>query len=113
MRSHCCPTCTAGSTAPGCGPDPWCSSVGERGGASEGAATFHSMTSDVPTFDLALSPVARQLAVAYLHDVDLDNRQTLTVGDWVRVRDEESVPLRLRDTELTFRNKPASLAAPT
>jgi hypothetical protein len=65
------------------------------------------MTSDVPTFDLELSPVARQLGVTYLHDVDLDNGQTLTVGDGVRVRNEGCVPLRLRDKDLTFRSKPA------
>ena len=46
------------------------------------------MTTSVPTFDLELSPMVRQIGVAYLHDVDLEAGQELAVDDRVRVRDE-------------------------
>jgi hypothetical protein len=46
------------------------------------------MPAAVPDFEVELSPVARQLGVTYLHDVDLDVGVELAVGDDVRLRDE-------------------------
>lgn len=39
-------------------------------------------------FDLELGPLERQLGVAYLADVDLDDGQTLALGDRIELRDE-------------------------
>jgi hypothetical protein len=41
-----------------------------------------------PVFDIEITPVQRSLSVAYLHDVDLDDDQTLAVGDRIELRDE-------------------------
>ncbi|MDT0186816.1 hypothetical protein Q9S36_42195 [Microbacterium sp. ARD31] len=46
------------------------------------------MSAPVTTFDIELSPVARQLAVAYLHDVDLVAGHEPAVGDRLVLRDE-------------------------
>ncbi|WP_374455630.1 hypothetical protein [Nocardioides sp.] len=40
------------------------------------------------TYDIELSPVARQLGVTYLHDVDLIAGQEPVVGDRLVLRDE-------------------------
>ena len=39
-------------------------------------------------FDVELGPAQRTAGIAYLHDVDLDDDQTLSVGDRVELRDE-------------------------
>jgi hypothetical protein len=46
------------------------------------------MTAPARTYDVELSPVARQIGVAYLHDVDLDAGEELTEGAPVALRDE-------------------------
>lgn len=46
------------------------------------------MTAAISLFDVELSPRARQIGIAYIHDVDLDDGQTLSPGDSVQLRDE-------------------------
>jgi hypothetical protein len=46
------------------------------------------MSTEVPTFTLELSPMARQTGVVYLHDVYLDAGQELASGDRLHVKDE-------------------------
>ena len=52
------------------------------------------------TYDIELSPVARQLEIAYLHDIDLPAGEELTQGDQVILRDEG---LALWDAEVLTR----------
>ena len=47
-----------------------------------------SEPASTPLVDVELTPVARTLAVAYAHDVDLDADQELALGDRVELRDE-------------------------
>jgi hypothetical protein len=58
------------------------------------------MSEPVPTYDIELSPVARQLRIAYLHDIDLRAGEGLTRGDRVILRDEG---LALWDAEVLTR----------
>jgi hypothetical protein len=46
------------------------------------------MTAQARTYDVELSPVARQIGVAYLHDVDLEAGNELAEGARVALRDE-------------------------
>lgn len=46
------------------------------------------MSGPVTTYDIELSPVGRQLGVAYLHDIDFPAGDDLTQGDRVILRDE-------------------------
>lgn len=54
------------------------------------------------TYNIELSPVARQLRIAYLHDVDLTAGEDLTQGDRVVLRDEG---LALWDAEVVAREQ--------
>lgn len=58
------------------------------------------MSGPVKTYDVELSPVGRQLGVAYLHDIDLAAGEDLTQGGRVIVRDEG---LALWDAEVVAR----------
>lgn len=60
------------------------------------------MSRPAATYDMELSPVARQLGVAYLHDVDLLAGQELAQGDRLIVRDEG---LALWDAEVVAREE--------
>lgn len=46
------------------------------------------MSGRATTYDIELSPVARQLGVTYLHDVDLIADQEPAAGDRLVLRDE-------------------------
>lgn len=46
------------------------------------------VATDVPTFEVDLTPMAREAGIAYLHDVYLDAGRKLATGDRVRLRDE-------------------------
>jgi hypothetical protein len=46
------------------------------------------MIDPVMVYDIELSPVARQLGIAYLHDIDLPAGEELSQGDHVVLRDE-------------------------
>lgn len=46
------------------------------------------MTTLSSMYDVELSPVARQIGVAYLHDIDLDAGEELVVGERVGLLDE-------------------------
>ncbi|NPC42851.1 hypothetical protein [Nocardioides sp. zg-1230] len=46
------------------------------------------MSGPAATYDIELSPAARQLEIAYLHDVDLVAGQEPAVGDRLVLRDE-------------------------
>ena len=54
------------------------------------------------TYDIELSPVGRQLGVAYLHDIDLPAGKDLAQGDRVILRDEG---LALWDAEVVAREE--------
>lgn len=60
------------------------------------------MSGLVKTYDIELSPVGRQLGVAYLHDIDLPGGEGLTPGDRVILRDEG---LALWDAEVIAREE--------
>ena len=60
------------------------------------------MSGPVETYEIELSPVGRQLGVAYLHDIDLPAGDDLTQGDLVILRDEG---LALWDAEVVTREE--------
>lgn len=60
------------------------------------------MSGPATTYDIELSPVGRQLGVAYLHDIDLPAGEGLTPGDRVILRDEG---LALWDAEVIAREE--------
>lgn len=60
------------------------------------------MSGPVKTYDIELSPVGRQLGVAYLHDIDLPAGDDLTQGDLVILHDEG---LALWDAEVIAREE--------
>jgi hypothetical protein len=60
------------------------------------------MSERATTYDIEISPVGRQLGVAYLHDVDLVAGHEPAVGDRLVLRDEG---LALWDAEVIAREE--------